>query len=121
MVQPTLPSTETIMQTNPYNPLGYGLLVLALLVAIAVLWRHYLSSVREHKKELEALRAENRRQVDLMLKINAESIPILTKAVDLYAGEKVENSDLKVLLDSALKDHNEIKLILNDLKRGNGW
>lgn len=99
----SLPNTETIIQANPYNAIGYGLLVLVLLIAVGVLWNN-----NKH------LRNENKENISKMLDINERTLPILTNVITVLKGTDEISKGLKDQLSKVRSEHETIiKLIQN--------
>jgi hypothetical protein len=106
--------TDIINNANPFGVGIYGLLVLSLLIAIYIIWKEKKTESSHYREEIKNLRVENKEQVDTMLKISAESIPILTSAAEAL---KEKNGTNSIILSEIEKLKNDHRVIIDHVRK----
>ena len=134
-----LPTYSDAVKITPYNAAGYGALVAVLGYLAWKFWNANQRLYDEHKIELkeaggahkkeiaalvdvqrievDALRKENREDVDRMLEINAQSIPILTKVITMLGSHEEHSKDVKDDLSKLIRGHEQFALDHMEIKK----
>ena len=105
---------DIVENVNAESKYVYGFLVLALLAGIYFIWRKMEKDIGAYRDEVKNLRAENKEQVETMLKISSESIPILTSAAEAL---KEKNGTNAIILASLEKLQNDHRLIIDHVRK----
>lgn len=103
----TLQGLDDLREVTPYNGAAFGALVFVLAAAVVTLWYTVWKREKEHNEEKNKLRTELKEMMDTTLKINGESIPILTNVITALNNNETINKDLVRGIDQLKMDHSK--------------